>query len=93
MALVTRRNAITGELESYWDPNIKIRKAISDEAFEAGRALKKYAVEHRVTMADIAKELGVTAVEVSDTFRGLHEISPEESARYRKAIESASTRV
>lgn len=91
MALVTRRNPITDELESYWDPNIKIRKAVSDKAFEAGRALKEYAVQHRVTMSEIAKTLGVSAVDVSDTFRGLHEITSEMDAKYREAIELATT--
>lgn len=86
MALVTRRNPVTDELESYWDPHIKIRKAISDDAFEAGQKLRKYAVEYRVTMYDIAKELGVSSLDVSDTFRGLHEITPEMDSQYRGAI-------
>lgn len=89
MALITRRNPDTDELECYWDPNFKLEKAISDEAFEAGRRLRHLSVDNRVCMAHIADELGVTSVDVSNTFRGLHEITPEMEAKCRAAIQRA----
>lgn len=85
MALVTRRNPETDELETYWDPNFRIEPATSDAAYQAGKRIRNHMVERRVSFYDLGQHLGKGSVYASDLCRGLFEI-PEELERDMHAL-------